>query len=58
MNKIQERLHKINVEELKEMAVELMNNFEEGSDIVFDKVSNELHERLNEDEFINFMESL
>lgn len=40
------------------MAVELMDNFEEGSDIVFDEVINEIHIRLNKDEFINFMESL
>jgi hypothetical protein len=43
---------------LKEMAVELMTNYEEGSITVFNFVLSELEERMSEAEYTAFCDSL
>ena len=45
-------------ETLKEMAVQLMDNYEDGAGVVFVFTLDELEERMTESEYITFTDSL
>ena len=57
-NKIKSRIKELTTETLKEMAAQLMDNFEDGAGVVFMYVTNELEERMPEADFVQFCDNL
>lgn len=55
---IQMRLKSFSNDDLKLMAIKSFDQFEIGDHLLFNAVINELQERLNEEEFKNFCETL
>ena len=42
---------------LKEIAISLVSNFEDGADLVFDEALNTLRKRMNDADFVEFCEA-
>lgn len=58
MNAMQTKLSNLKTEQLKEIALNLNNDLSDDAMIVIDEVENVLLERMNELEFVEFMNLL
>ena len=56
MNELKTRIATIAIDQLKEMTELLYVNTDDGSDIVFDLVTDELMNRMETAEFVSFMD--
>lgn len=57
-DKIKAMIQNQDTEVLQHIATKLMNDFREGSTIVFDNVISELESRMTEQEYIKFCETI
>lgn len=58
IKKMREVIKTRTIEQLKEMAKILMNDFQEGAGIVFNFTLDEIENRISEKEFVEFCDSL
>ncbi len=58
VNQIKNSLKPISTDQLKEMAQQLMTNYEDGAGVVFNFVLEELETRMDKIEYVNFCENL
>lgn len=52
------QIEKFSTEELKNQAASLMSNLEDGADFVMDLIMDVLIERMPEDEFVSFCDTI